>query len=140
MKLKTIHYRICGLDYVFVQVPILMTENGEEYIDLPMGVIEKAIARKLIKARVPIRGVEVAFFRKTFGMTLKELAAVFGLSAAGVLKWEKERDSRLSKVNEAAVRSFVAETLGIEINGAWSELVAKQATPKKLSLKLGRAA
>ena len=56
MKLKTIHYRICGLDYVFVQVPILMTENGEEYIDLPMGVIEKAIARKLIKARVPIRG------------------------------------------------------------------------------------
>ena len=56
MKLKTIHYRICGLDYVFVQVPILMTENGEEYIDMPMCVIEKAIARKLIKARVPIRG------------------------------------------------------------------------------------
>lgn len=140
MKLKTIHYKISGLDYVYVDAPVRKDEDGEEYIDLPMGTIEKAIARKLIEARVPIRGIEVKFLRKTFGISLKEWAAEFGLSAAGVMKWEKSPATRLSKVNEAAVRALSAEKLGIDIDGIWSHLVAKQDTPKRLSLKLSEAA
>ena len=138
MGFKTIHYKLCGLDYVYLRVPVAKA-NGEEYITLPMGVIEKAIAKKIIEARVPIRGVELVFLRKTFGMSLKDLANEFGLSAAGVLKWEKGRETRLSKVNEAAVRAFAAEKLGIAIVGRWSKLVAKPETPKRMSLNLAAA-
>jgi DNA-binding transcriptional regulator YiaG len=138
MSTKTIHYQLCGLDYVYIRVPVAKAK-GEEYINLPMGAIEKAIARQLIAARVPIRGAELVSLRKTFGMTLKDLAEEFGLSAAGVLKWEKGREVRLSKVNEAAVRAFAAEKLGIEIAGSWSKLVAKPDTPKRLSLTLEAA-
>ncbi len=76
MSTKTIHYQLCGLDYVYIRVPVAKSK-GEEYINLPMGVIEKAIARQLISARVPIRGAELVFLRKTFGMTLKDLACPF---------------------------------------------------------------
>lgn len=140
MKMKTIHYRLCGLDYVYVKAPVRKDEDDEEYIDLPMGTIEEAIATKLIEARVPIRGLEVMFLRKTFGMSLKDWSAEFGLSAAGVMKWEKAPKTRLSKVNEAAVRALSAEKLGMDIDGVWSNLVAKQDTPKRLSLKLEDAA
>ena len=140
MKLKTLHYKICGLDYVYVRAPVLRADDGEEYIDLPMGTIEREIAIKIIDARVPIRGQEVTFIRKTLGLTLKDWAAEFGLSAAGVLKWEKAKETRLAKVNEAAVRALAAEKLGIDIPSGWSKLVAKKDTPKRLSLKLGEAA
>ena len=140
MKLKTIHYQICGLDYIYLQAPLVKSTTGEEYIDLPMGIIEKAIAKKIMEARVPLKGAEVIFLRKTLGLTLKEWACEFGLSAAGVLKWEKARTIRLSKVNEAAVRSLVSEKLGLTIDGIWSNLVAKEETPKRLSLKLQDAA
>lgn len=140
MKLKTVHYQIGGLDYVYVKAPVVKTEDGEEYIDLPMGTIEEAIARKLIEERVPLRGLEVLFLRKTLGLSLKDWSAKFGLSAPGVMKWEKSATSRLSKVNEAAVRALSAELLGIDISGTWSNLVAKENTPKRLSLAVESAA
>ena len=89
MASKTIHYRLCGLDYVYLIVPVLKLKGGEEMIDLPMGVIDKGIAFKLIEDRVPIRGAEVLFLRKALDLSLKDWADKFGLPAAGVLKWER---------------------------------------------------
>lgn len=140
MKFKTLHYKICGLDYVYIKAPVIKADDGEEYIDLPMGVIEKAIASKLIEDRVPMRGLEIRFIRKSLGLTLKDWAYALGLSAAGVLKWEKAKSTRLTKVNEAAVCSFTAENLKIKIPSVWSKLVAKKDTPKRLSLKIARVA
>jgi hypothetical protein len=140
MANKTIHYRLCGLDYVYLIVPVLKLKSGEEMIDLPMGVIDKGIAFKIIEDRVPIRGAEVMFLRKALGLSLKDWANKFGLSAAGVLKWERARDKRLAPVNEAAVRAFCAELLGVVFEGTWSELIADNKTPKKVSVKLPLAA
>jgi hypothetical protein len=141
MATKTIHYRLCGLDYVYLVVPISKTKGGEEFIDLPMGVIDRGIAAKLIEDRVPIHGAEVAFLRKALGLSLKEWASQFGLSAAGVLKWERAPTKRLAPVNEAAVRAYCAEHLGVEVSGIWSELVAADKKPAKVSVKLkGKAA
>ena len=136
MATKTIHYRLCGLDYVYLVVPVSRSKGGEEFIDLPMGIIDRAIAATLIENRVPIRGVEATFLRKTLGLSLKNWAIQFGLSAAGVLKWEKPQGMRLTPVNEAAVRAFCAERFGVEISGIWSELVAADKTPAKVSVKL----
>jgi hypothetical protein len=110
------------------------------YVILPMGVIDKGIAFRLIEDRVPMRGAEVLFLRKTLGLSLKDWADNFGLSAAGVLKWERALDKRLAPVNEAAVRAFCAEELGVEFEGTWSELIADDMTPKKVSVKLPIAA
>jgi hypothetical protein len=41
---------------------------------------------------------------------------------------------------EAAVRAFYAELLGVELEGTWSELIANDETPKKVSVKLPLAA
>ena len=140
MSTKTIHYRLCGLDYVYLVVPVLKLKGGEEMIDLPMGVIDRGIAAKIIEDRVPIRGAEVSFLRKTLGLSLKDWAGNFGLSAAGVLKWEKALNKRLAPVNEASVRAYCAEHLGVEVTGTWTELVADDRTPKKVSVTLPSAA
>lgn len=140
MATKTVHYRLCGLDYVYLIVPVMKLKGGEEMIDLPMGVIDRGIASKLIEDRVPIHGAEVAFLRKALGLSLKDWAGKFGLSAAGVLKWERAIGKRLSSVNEAAVRAYSAEHLGVEVHGTWSELVADDRTPKRVSVTLPTAA
>ena len=140
MATKTIHYRLCGLDYVYLIVPVLKLKGGDEIIDLPMGVIDRGIAAKIIEDRVPIRGLEASFLRKALGMSLKDWASNFGLSAAGVLKWERAVDKRLAPVNEAAVRAYCAEHLGVEVVGTWSELIADDQTPKKVSVTLRPAA
>lgn len=139
-RYRTIQYKDCGLDYIYVKVPVLKDDSGEEYLDVAMGDIEAAIATSLIKLRVPLRGVEVKFLRKSLGLSLKAWASELGLSAAGVLKWEKAADSRLSRVNEAAVRAFCAEKLGIDLPGTLSQLVGKDKTPRRISVKLDEIA
>jgi DNA-binding transcriptional regulator YiaG len=140
MKVKTLPYRLCGLDYVFIVVPVAKTSSGEEYIDVEPQLIEGAIAVKLLEARVPIRGAEARFLRNVLGLSLKDWGRCFSLSAAGVHKWEKELTKRLVPVNEAAVRAFCAEELGVALTGKWSELVAKSNSPKKLALRISKAA
>ena len=140
MTIKTVPYPLCGLDYVYVIVPVKRTADGTEYIDLPMNVIERAIAIKLIEERVPIRGAEVRFLRAALGITLREWAKLFGFSAAGVNKWEKTRTKRLAPVNEAAIRALCAERLDVGIEGKWSDLVATAKVPKRLSLRIDSAA
>ena len=49
-------------------------------IDLPMGVIDKGIAFKLIEDRVPIRGAEVLFLRKAFLKAIRAKAEVSSLN------------------------------------------------------------
>jgi DNA-binding transcriptional regulator YiaG len=132
--MKTLPYRVSGLDYIYVIVPVARADDGTEYIDLPPNKVEKAIARKLIEARIPIRGCEVRFLRSALGMSLKDWGQQFGMSAAGVQKWEKQKFKRLAPANEAAVRSFCGEHLQIAVDGKWSMLVSKDKVPKKLSL------
>lgn len=47
---------------MYIVVPTSKTTQGKEYIDLPMGFIDRAIAVRIIEARVPIRGAEVGIF------------------------------------------------------------------------------
>ena|SRR3989338_6114656 len=132
---KIIHYKICGLEYVYlINAPTKKTKRGESYIDLPMNVIEKAIARKIIEDRIPVRGAEVVFLRKALGMTLNQWAQKLGITAAGLLKWERAKNKRLSWINEVAVRSLCADLLEIPLSGKWSKLVTSKDTPEKLAL------
>lgn len=135
-KLKTVQYTPCGLDYVYLlKVPVDYTEEGDEYIDLPVGDIEKSIARALTVSGVPLHGREIKFLRKALKLPRNEWAKKLGISAAGIFKWENEPDRRLSKVNEVAIRILCAEQLGVELDCRWDILVPSDTQPRKLEVK-----
>lgn len=134
----TVPYRLCGLDYIFLQdAPVVTLPGGTPYLDIPMAEIEKAIARTLIEERVPLHGAEVRFLRRALHKTLQQWADRLGVTAAAVLKWERGLEKRLTRINEAAVRSLCAEELQMPLGGHWSVLIARDETPEKLLLRVG---
>lgn len=133
-KTKTIHYTLCGLEYVYlVNVPIGVDE-GEEYIDLPPEQIDRMIASEVVRQGVPLRGREVLFLRKALKMNRNQWAKQLGMTASGILRWERGDEKRLSRINAAVIRMLCAEELGIELGGAWSAVVTKEESPERLEV------
>lgn len=134
MGKRTIHYTICGLDYVYLEnVPVRQTKHGE-VLDADLAVIEREIAGRIIRQGIPIRGAEVKFLRKSLGLSMERFGALLGLSAPAILKWERAPQKRLHPINEVAVRALMAERLGIFVEGNFTVLKGKPVTPDRLSL------
>jgi DNA-binding transcriptional regulator YiaG len=126
---------LVGLDYVlFKNVPMRQSEYGP-VIDLEPGVLEKLAAQAVIEHRIPIRGKEVKFLRKTLGLSMEKFATKLELTSGAVFKWERNPEERLHSTNEIVVRAFVAEILGVEISGKYSALLGKNEQPEELILK-----
>lgn len=133
-KRKTIHYTLCGLEYVYlVNVPI-GKDGGEEFIDLPPDDIDLMIAKEIIRQKVPLRGTEVLFLRKALKMNRNRWAEKLGVTASGILRWEASGKKRMSKVNEAAIRMLCAEELGIRLEAKWSSLATTNELPSRLEV------
>ncbi len=136
MKTRTIHYTVCGLEYVYLKgVPVRETSHGE-VLDVELVLIERQIAREVVRQGVPIRGAEVRFFRKSQNQSLDKFGKLLGLSAPAILKWERAGAKRLAAVNEVAVRALMAERLGIEMKGRFTVLRGNPATSTKLMLRI----
>jgi DNA-binding transcriptional regulator YiaG len=135
--MATVHYTICGLEYVFLTGVKIKKVDGEEFVDLPPQDIFKAIAEAVVTNSIPLRGREVQFLRKTVGMKKTELAARMGITSAGVSKWENQPDRLLSKVNQAALKIIIAEVLGV--NGSlpveWDFMATDADTPSRLEVE-----
>lgn len=58
-------------------------------VDLNEGVLEKKIAAALIEWRLPLRGAELAFLRKTLGLSLNQFARKPELTVSSIFQWEK---------------------------------------------------
>lgn len=111
------------LEYIhFKNVPMKESKHGP-VIDLDPSILEKLAAAAILKEKIPLRGLEVHFLRKVMGLSMEKFAGKLGLSSGTIFHWEKDELERLSTVNELAVRSFVAEELGVEISGKFSELL-----------------
>jgi DNA-binding transcriptional regulator YiaG len=111
------------LEYIhFKNVPMKESQHGP-VIDLDPSVLERLAAMAVLKEKIPLRGIEVHFLRKVIGLSMEKFAGRLGLSSGTIFHWEKNELERLSTVNELAVRSFVAEELGIEISGKFSDLI-----------------
>jgi transcriptional regulator with XRE-family HTH domain len=124
-----------GLEYVvFKGVPIRESKLGD-VIDLNPELMEKMVAEAVIQVRVPIRGLEVTFLRKTLAFSLDKFAKELGLTAAVVRKWELNENERLHPMNEAVVRAFFGECLNIELSGKLSQLVANTWAPDELVIE-----
>ncbi len=117
---------LISLEYVhFINVPMKDSKHGP-VIDLAPDVLETLAAKAVITHRVPLRGKEVKFLRKTIGLSLEKFANKLGLTSGSVFHWERAGNERLAPINEAAVRSLVAEELNIEISGKFSDLLGEK--------------
>jgi len=125
MTRKKVMEQFGGLEWLtVVGVPVSKTEFGEGVDAKVLKKIEDRVAAFIVQKLVPIRGIEVEYLRKTFGYSLGRMGAELGFSPTAILKWERAKEKRLEKVNEAAVRAWAADKLKIEISGRLSKLVA----------------
>ena len=136
MRKRTLHYAVCGLEYVYLRnAPIRQTGSGE-VLDADPRLIEWEIACEIVRRGVPIRGAEMQFLRKSLGASLETFGRLLELSAPAILKWERARTKRLAPVNEVAVRALMAEKLGLEIDGKFTVLQGCSVTPSRLTLRV----
>ena len=133
-KTKTLHYTLCGLEYVYIINAPIGTEDGEEYIDLPPEQIDRLIATEIIRQGIPLRGREVLYLRKALKMNRNQWSDKLGVTASGILRWEQSGDKRLSKINAVAIRMLCAEELGVALEGKWSSVVAGQEITERLEV------
>ena len=91
---KLIQAGFPGMEYVWIDVPMKTTKAGEAIDVKPVSRVNEAIAREILRAGVPLRGVEVLFLRRTLGLSLDKFGDLLGLSGPGVLKWEQARLER----------------------------------------------
>jgi DNA-binding transcriptional regulator YiaG len=133
-KRKTIHYTLCGLEYVFLMNVPIGKDGDEEFIDLPPEEIDSMIATEIIRQKVPLRGKEVLFLRKALKMNRNRWAEKLGVTASGILRWEEVGEKRMSKINEAAIRMLCAEELGIKLATKWSMLATTEELPERLEV------
>ena len=132
--IKTIHYTLCGLEYVYIVNAPVGIDEGEEYIDIPPEYIDRMIATAIVREGIPLRGREVLFLRKALKMNRNQWSDKLGVTSSGILRWEQGSDKRLSRINEVAIRMLCAEELGIELVGKWSAVVTGDEFPERLEV------
>ena len=125
---------VLNLNYIEVQnVP---TEQSEQFGNGVRAEVLKNIewmaATEILGRKVPIRGMEVKFFRSVLALSQRQLGESLGYSDVAILKWEKAKFRRLDPVNEVAVRAFMAGHFGVKIPGTFEALRGVAESPKKL--------
>ena len=122
-------------------VPMLIDdEYGEGIQAQVLGEVEHQVAAEIISHKLPIRGAEVVFLRKSLGLSRLEFAKGLSLSDVAVLKWERAADKRLAPINEVAVRAYFAQRLKIKLEGTFDALIGDESTPKKLVVHFSQKA
>lgn len=120
-----------GLEYITLHVradrvseeygPIVSAEKFQK--------IDRLIAAKIISQPAPIRGIELKVIRKILGLGVREFAAAIGVTHPTVLNWEKSPKERLSRADEAFVRVFFAEQLGVTLKASIQTLSPENPLP-----------
>ncbi len=103
---------VFNIPYIKVIVPVKDSPHGQ-YIACDYKKVEEAVLRIIIKENFPITGLESKFIRHFFGMNMKDFGEVFGITNAGVCKWEKKKTA-LDLPNQIAIRAFTCEKLGLQ--------------------------
>ena len=128
---------IGGLNYILFQNVPMRESQGEAVIEINELILKELAARAIIERRLPIRGMEVKFLRKTLGLSMEEFSEQLGLTSGAIFKWEHKAEERLHPINEIAVRSLIADHLELEISGRFSKLISDDITPHELILQAG---
>lgn len=104
-KEQNYRYRESGLNNVIVVVPVHSCPKCGEVLPEIRDIkgLHAAIADHLFGKRTPLTGAEIRFLRKQMGMKAKELAAILGVDAVTVSRWETGT-KRVGDVTDRLVR------------------------------------
>lgn len=124
-------YTFRGIDYLrVVGIPLRHTDLGPVWT-LDLASVERIFASALIRLRVPLRGIELKYLRKTLGLSLAALGQELGVSDVTVLNWEKAEGKRLDLTTEVAARAFFAEKFGVPLDGTLTALRGTETAPEE---------
>ncbi len=131
---------LCGIEYLTAEnVPVYEDNEFGTVIDIDPRDMEILAATAIVENNYPIRGREVRLFRSVVGLSLERFGGIFGLSGAGVLKWEKNPTRRLDLANEWMIRSFMLEKLNVKKQFVFSDAMkvddAKSKQPFSIKIK-----
>lgn len=143
MKQKTLKkylFEALGFPIILVDVPMRLM-IGEWVLDIDLNLLQKNVLNALIHKPFPLTGAEVRFVRKYFVLTTAEFGKQFGVSHAGVIKWEKQEDdlANMNPATEKCLRLFVLDHLKSkdkEFREFYHEITIEQlANPPATSIK-----
>ncbi|MBM3516030.1 MAG: hypothetical protein FJX59_20295 [Alphaproteobacteria bacterium] len=103
-----LHYRNCGLDYVYLANgftrekspygPIVAVQRARE--------LHRVIAQGIVTGPAPIRGQEVRFLRSLLQISQTDLAKCLGSSRTSVARWEGNPVREIPGTSDRALRMF----------------------------------
>jgi len=129
--------QFAGLEYLTVSVPTFRIEGDDTPVGYPELQVCNKVAKIIIRKKVPIRGLELKFFRcNVLKITLQELARSLDISSVAIHKWEKAKTKRLHRINEAAVLLFMSEQLGLRYKIQFSDLCIKTDTSRTSTVRV----
>lgn len=116
-----------GLSYVEISgVPATVDLVYGELIEASdLQMMERRVAEEILLQHRPLCGKEIAFLRKTFGLSRRGFANEIGLSDVAVLKWERSPKKRLPITSEIAMRVFFAKKLQLPLEQIMEPLIFK---------------
>ncbi len=113
---ELLHYRQCGLDNVWLAGGwrVEDTEYGGGLVVENADRLHRAIARAIAQGPRPLRGQDARFLRVMLDLSQEALAGLLGVDRATVIRWEKARKRRLSRMQDIALRATYAARAGAE--------------------------
>ena len=109
-KQKSHVYQGLGFPVILLDVPMVQI-RGHWVPDVRLGRLQELVVMELALSRSRLQGVHVAFLRKWLELTLEEFGALFGVTHAAVIKWERrgEEATNASVAVELAIRMYVLD-------------------------------
>lgn len=115
MKRKVFEqYLFKGLGFPILLLNVPMVEfEGDWAPDIDYEALEKCVLLLLCQKHARLKGDEVRFIRAFFLKTLQDFGNIFGVSAAGVKKWEDSEDqfTNMNEASEKLMRLYVLDQL-----------------------------
>ncbi len=97
-----------GFPILLLNVPMIQFEN-DWAPDINYELLEKSVLILLCQKSARLKGNEIHFIRSYFSKTLQDFGNIFGVTAAGVKKWEDCEDqfTNMNEATEKLLRLFV---------------------------------
>lgn len=123
-KRKTMIFTGLGFPIRLINAPMRKV-YGKWAFDFSMGIFQERVLHMLAIKLSPLTGPELRFIIDYFQLSYRDFAALFSVSHAAVIKWEKEK-SRMNPNTEVSLRLYILDHLKVsdkEFRNRYSELM-----------------
>jgi DNA-binding transcriptional regulator YiaG len=110
-KRKTMIFTGLGFPIRLINAPMRKV-YGKWAFDFSMGIFQEKVLHLLAIKSTPLTGPELRFIIDYFRLSYRDFAALFSVSHAAVVKWEKET-SKMNPNTEIALRLYILDHLKV---------------------------